>query len=97
MKVDHHKSVSPAVLDGAYKLFADATAAYDARGAPDYQDFLNKLPQDWRNKYHYILQWCPMWFATLLEVNRGREVRDHQKNDTFYFFLQKGHPGSLDF
>ena len=74
MKIDHHKSVSPAVLDAAYGLFADATAALNARGESDYNDYLDKLPAEWRNKYHYILQWCPMWFPTLLEINRGREV-----------------------
>ena len=79
MKVDHHKSLSPEVLDAAYKLFADASAAYNARGAADYDEYLKKIPYGWRNKYHYILQWGPMWFGTLLEINRGREVEFYQK------------------
>lgn len=74
MKIDHFKSISPDVLDGAYELFAAATAAYNARGREDYQEYLAKIPLEWRDRYHYILQWGPMWFATLLEINRGREV-----------------------
>ena len=74
MKIDHHKSVSPLVLDAAYQLFGDVMAAYKARGQADYEDYLNKIPAEWRDKYHYLMQWGVMWFSTLLEVNRGREV-----------------------
>ena len=90
MKVDHHKSVSPAVLDAAYGIFADATAAYHARGQSDYDDYKNKLPVEWRDKYHYILQWGPMWFSTLLEINRGREVwlKILAKNNSDFLFLR---------
>ena len=98
MKIDHYKSVSPDVLDGAYKLFADANAAYNARGAIDYKDYLEKLPADWRDKYHYILQWCPMWFATLLEINRGREVRGKLISKTISIcLLFSGNPGSVNY
>ena len=74
MKIDHHKSVSPYVLDAAYQLFGDATAAYKARGQADYKQYLAKIPKEWRDKYHYLIQWGVMWFSTLLEINRGREV-----------------------
>ena len=87
MKVDNHKSVSAAVLDAAYGLFADATAAFNARGESDFNDYLDKLPAEWRNKYHYILQWCPMWFSTLLEINRGREVCVKMKSKNTSYFL----------
>jgi hypothetical protein len=54
MKIDHFKSISPDVLDGAYELFAAATAAYNARGREDYQEYLAKIPLEWRDRYHYI-------------------------------------------
>ena len=56
MKIDHHKSVSPLVLDAAYQLFGDVMAAYKARGQADYEDYLNKIPAEWRDKYHYLMQ-----------------------------------------
>jgi len=92
MKIDHYKTLPPDVLDAAYELFANATAAYHARGQENYREYLKKIPAEWKDKYHYLLQWGAMWFATLLEVNRGREGI-HDLLQTDFQTIDKGGGG----
>lgn len=74
MKIDHHKNLPPDMMEGAMDLFAVCEAAIAARGTPEYEGWLQKIPVGYRDSYNIILQWGAQWSVTLLEANRGREV-----------------------
>ena len=60
-------------MQAILKLLADAKAALEARGSPEYDECLQKIPVEWRHKLNSLVQNGAQMILTLYEVRRSKE------------------------
>ena len=73
MKVQHGKFMQPELMEGIMELVAQSCATFEARGTPEYDAYLMRLPAEFRNSYHRFIQMGAHYCVTLFFAQRGRE------------------------
>ena len=73
MKVQHGKFMQPELMEGIMELVAQSCATFEARGTPEYDAYLMRLPAELRNSYHRLNQMGAHYCVTLFFAQRGRE------------------------
>ena len=73
MKVQHGKVMQPELMEGIMELVAQSCATFEARGTPEYDAYLMRLPAELRNSYHRLNQMGAHSCVTLFFAQRGRE------------------------
>ena len=87
MATKHRRFLPPDFLEGVLWLVPLAVKCYNTRGTAEYSEHLDKLPVDFRDNYHKIIQWGVQYFITLFFGMRGLEgtkqlkVQDLVKED----------------
>ena len=73
MEVKHGKFLSPELMEGIMEVVAIACATYEKRGTPEYETLLAKLPEQYRDNYHKLIQMGVQYCITFFFAQRGRE------------------------
>ena len=73
MEVKHGKFLSPELMEGIMEVVSIACDAFDARGTPGYETLLARLPEEYRDCYHKLIQMGAQYCVTLFFAQRGRE------------------------
>ena len=72
-QVNHREFLSPDFLERVMEFGPQVQAVYEARGTASYETLLMELPENWRDKYHVILQYMAQYTITLLLAQRSVE------------------------
>ena len=74
--VDHTKSLPDEVTAGIHTLLGNLQTLMKHRRDQNlsaYMSALNKIPPDYRQKYHILLVWGAQYTVTCFDLRRGRE------------------------
>ena len=72
-ETEHKQELPAGTMEAILKLLADAKAALEARGSPEYDECLQKIPVEWRHKLNSLVQNGAQMILTLYEVRRSKE------------------------
>lgn len=74
----HHEEIPAASEDKIMELTRNLQAIMDIedKETPEYQEAIEKLPEDNRDSYHHLIQYCCMYIFMSLFAKRGREGID---------------------
>ena len=73
MEVKHGKFLCPELMEGIMEVVSIACDTFDARGTPEYETLLARLPEEYRDCYHKLIQMGAQYCVTLFFAQRGRE------------------------
>ena len=83
---EHYGEVYPDTMEAFFTLLQDTSQALAARGTPEYDSVLNKIPVEWRPKLNYIFQMGAEFTVQMFRARRGGEnMRDLKKNHSEMF------------
>ena len=85
-ETEHHPEVDPVTLEAIHNLGMAVKEALDARGTEEYEEKLQKIPVNLRDKMNAILQWIAMLELILFECRRGGENIHELKKVDFVIF-----------
>jgi len=78
----HHEEIPFGTIEALYKLFNDVVLALQARGTPEYNEYLQRIPPAYHHKLHQLLQFAAQFILIMFEIRRGCEnLRDLKKLD----------------
>ena len=97
----HYEPIDDESLGRIFGFIALITACFTTRGTPAYEDNIEKLPDQCKKRFHYMLQASAQFLITLLDIRRGREgliklTKDHytkrysRKKDMYYYCKTRG-------
>ena len=79
---EHYGEVYPDTMEAIFTLLQNTSEALAARGTPEYDSALNKIPVEWRSKLNYIMQMGAELTVQMFGARRGGEnMRDLKKKD----------------
>ena len=85
-ETSHHPEVDPETMEAINALGMAVKDALESRGTEQYEEKLNKIPVQLRDKLNYIIQWIAMFQLILFECRRGGEnIQDLKKKDFVVF------------
>ena len=82
----HHEEVDPKTLLKIYQLVMAAKDVIECRGSSDYEEKLKKIPAQYHNRVHYVVQWGAELILMMYEVRRGVENLDSLEATDFQVF-----------
>ena len=82
----HHSEVDPVTMELIYRLLFNVKNALVARGTPEFDEMIEKMPKNLQNKLHRVLQWGAQLLLMLFEARRGAKGMPHLKKNDFVIY-----------
>lgn len=80
---EHYQEIADEDLMKIFDLCQNVVTALERRGEDDYQEKLMKIPSEFRNCYHKLLQYAAQIIVMLMDCRRGREGLEDLKKSTY--------------
>jgi hypothetical protein len=84
--VQHKDPIDGDTLAKIYQLFQLVQEAYKSRGEADYLEKLGKIPKEYQDCYHRLMQMGAQFVLQMAEAKRAREGLHDMKKDALTLF-----------
>ena len=86
---EHYGEVYPETMEAIFTLLQNTSESLAARGTPEYDSALNKIPVEWRSKLNYIMQMGAELTVQMFGARRGGENMRKLKKKDFELFMDR--------